>query len=97
MKLVRAGQQRPIAPTASRSWRAIVVALLWIGAGVAALLTLCLLGPVLVTYATTAGLPIVVLAPLVSSIITGWDVGGLLLMMLGIRGLMTACRSRGER
>ena len=73
-----------------RSWQVILGALLWIGGGILALLMLILLGPALVTYVTAADLPIAVLAPLVSTIIAGWDVGGLLLIMLGCRRLMTA-------
>jgi hypothetical protein len=96
MKLVGAGQHKPIAPTTRRSWRAVVVALVWIGAGVVALLTLCRLGPAIVTYTTTAGLHIAVLVPLVSCIIASWDVGGLMLIVLGVRRLITACRSRRD-
>jgi hypothetical protein len=90
MKLIH--EQYPISSTSatSRPWRAMLGALMWIGAGVAALFALCLLGPMLVTHVTSADLPIAVLAPLVSSIIASWDVGGLLLIMFGIRRLMTA-------
>jgi hypothetical protein len=97
MKLIDERRMRSFTSATSRSWRAIRDALMWIGAGVIALLALCLLGPVLVTYATAAALPIAVLAPLVSSIIAGWDVGGLLLIILGIRRLMTAYRSGSTR
>lgn len=96
MKLIDERRMRSFTSATSRSWRAILDALMWIGAGVIALLALCLLGPVLVEHATTAGMPIAVLVPLVSSSIAGWDIGGLLLMMVGIRRLMAVYRSRRD-
>jgi hypothetical protein len=92
MRLDDEAQTMP--PAARTAGQEILVALIWIVAGAVTLLALCLLGPMIVAYATSAGLPITVLAPLVSSIIAGWDVGGLLLMMLGIRRLILAYRSR---
>jgi len=84
-------------PPTPAAQQELLTALLWIGCGGGALLLLCTLGPALVTYATSAGLPLLVLAPLISSIIAGWDVGGLLLMIVGIRRLMTAWRMRQAR
>jgi hypothetical protein len=97
MKLAHTEKTSRTTQTTSRPWRAILIALAWIGAGVVALLTLCLVGPAIVVYTTSAGLPIVVLALLVSSLIAGWDVGGLLLIMIGIRQLMITWSLRHER
>jgi hypothetical protein len=91
MKLTDERRRSSYALTSGRSWRAILGACLWITGGVIALLALCLLGPVLVTYATAADLPILVLTLLVSSIAAGWDASGLMLIMVGVDQLMTAC------
>jgi hypothetical protein len=97
VKLIQERQTNVALSVHCRSWRTILGACLWIGGGGGALLLLCALGPPLVAYATSAGLPILVLAPLVSSVIAGWDVGGLLLIMIGIRRLMIAWSLRHER
>ena len=96
MKLAHTEKTQPTARTTNWPWRTILGALVWIGAGVVALLTLCLLGPAIVAYATSASLHIAVLVPLVSIVIAGWDVGGLILILLGIRRLITVCSSRGD-
>jgi hypothetical protein len=68
--------------------REVVKGLLQIVSGVGTLLLLCVLGPAMIAYATAAGFHVVVLALLVSVLIAGWDVGGLLLILVGIRRLI---------
>jgi hypothetical protein len=68
--------------------REVAKGLLHIASGVGTLLILCTLGPTMIAYATAAGFPIVVLAILVGVLIAGWDVGGLLLILIGIRRLI---------
>jgi hypothetical protein len=68
--------------------REVTKGLLQIASGVGTLLLLCALGPAIITYATAAGFPLVVLTILVSVLIAGWDVGGLLLILVGIRRLI---------
>ncbi len=65
-----------------------LVALVWIGGGAIALLALCTFGPASVEYASASSLPFVVLVPLISLFIAAWDVGGLMLIMIGIRCLL---------
>jgi hypothetical protein len=96
MKLAHTEKTSCTTQTTSRPWRAALVALVWIGGGVAALFALCTFGPTLVAYAATANLHIAVLVPLVSCMIAVWDVGGLMLIMLGVRRLITVCSSRGD-
>ena len=68
-------------------WREVLVALMWIVVGSGALFALCATGPTLGEY-TTASVHIVMLIPLISILITAWDVSGLMLIMLGIRRLI---------
>jgi hypothetical protein len=81
-------------PPARAPGQALLVALVWIGGGTVALLALCTFGPAIVEYASTAGLPLAVLAPLVSIVIAAWDVGGLMLILNGISKLMNARTAR---
>src|SRR5881397_725312 len=78
--------------TAYRPWLATLVALLWVAAGIAALLILCAVGPAIIEYVTGCGLPVIVLAPLVSVMIAVWDAGGLMLVWFGLGRLVNARR-----
>jgi hypothetical protein len=89
MRLDYEAQTTPLA--ARPVGQAILMALVWIGGGAVALLALCTFGPAIVEYASAAGLPLAVLAPLVSIVIATWDVGGLMLILVGIHRLLKAC------